>query len=110
MISLLFSATLFMGNNTTLPDLDETENKKIERNLRMADSIARIKIQPREIWMVKLADRITNLQPPPPQWTKEKINRYRIEAAYILEELGESSPILSERLGKKIEDYPEQSS
>jgi (p)ppGpp synthase/HD superfamily hydrolase len=85
-----------------------TKNKKIEKKLRMADSIARIKLQPREIWMVKLADRITNLQPPPAHWTREKINRYRIEAAYILEELGEASPSLSERLGKKIENYPEQ--
>lgn len=86
-----------------------TKNKEIEKQLRMADSIARIKLQPREIWMVKLADRITNLQPPPGHWTRDRINLYRVEAAYILEELGESSSVLSERLGRKIEDYPEPS-
>jgi (p)ppGpp synthase/HD superfamily hydrolase len=98
------------GNEVAEGVMALTKNKKIEKNVRMADSIARIKLQPREIWMVKLADRITNLQPPPPHWTRDRINRYRIEAAYILEELGESSPLLSERFGKKIEDYPEQSS
>ena len=100
-------ATSF-GNDVADGVLALTKNKKIEKKLSMADSISRIKLQPREIWMVKLADRITNLQPPPARWTKEKINLYRIEAAYILEELGESSPLLSERLGKKIEDYPDQ--
>ena len=40
---------------------------------KMTDSLARIKEQPREIWMVKLADRITNLQPPPGHWNAEKI-------------------------------------
>lgn len=83
-----------------------TKNRELDRNLRMADSIERIKLQPREIWMVKLADRITNLQPPPPHWTNGKIISYRMEAGYILEHLGSASLLLSERLRKKIEAYP----
>jgi hypothetical protein len=31
--------------------------------LQLEDSVTRIKLQPMEVWMVKLADRITNLQP-----------------------------------------------
>jgi len=83
-----------------------TKNYELDKKLRMADSIERIKHQPREVWMVKLADRITNLQPPPPHWTKEKISGYRLEAESILETLGKADPALSERLRKKIEDYP----
>lgn len=55
---------------------------------KMADSLVRIKQQPREVWMVKLADRITNLQPPPAHWDSEKVERYREEGKLILNELG----------------------
>ena len=75
---------------------------------KMADSLARIKQQPGEIWMVKLADRITNLQPPPKDWYKTdgKIEAYRIEAKEILSELGDASPYLSKRLSGKLRVYP----
>jgi len=82
-----------------------TKNKNIEKKYRMADSIERIKLQPREIWMVKLADRITNLQPPPPHWNSEKIKDYRKEAEYIFEHLREASPFLKDRLAEKIKTY-----
>jgi len=82
---------------------DDGLNNKQEK---MADSLARIKQQPREIWMVKLADRITNLQPPPSHWSAEKIKRYREEAKVILNELGNVSPFLSKRLNGKLRVYP----
>ncbi len=72
---------------------------------RMADSIERIKQQPDEIWMVKLADRITNLQPPPKHWTREKTSAYRNEAIVILDNLGRASPYLSVRMKEKISEY-----
>ena len=72
---------------------------------RMRDSLVRIRQQPREIWMVKLCDRITNLQPPPKHWSQEKIRNYREEARLILQELGEASSYLAGRLTKKIEGY-----
>jgi len=81
---------------------DDGLNNKQEK---MADSLARIKQQPREIWMVKLADRITNLQPPPGHWDFEKIERYREEGMLILSELAHSSPFLTDRLSKKIKEY-----
>lgn len=73
---------------------------------KMQDSLARIKQQPREVWMVKLADRITNLQPPPGHWSSEKVERYREEGKLILSELGHASPYLSERLNGKLRLYP----
>lgn len=72
---------------------------------QMKDSLNRIKQQPVEIWMVKLSDRITNLQPPPKHWNKEKINAYREEANLILEHLGSANNFLAVRLKTKIAEY-----
>jgi (p)ppGpp synthase/HD superfamily hydrolase len=66
-----------------------TKNDSLPKEVRMSDSLQRILEQPPEIWMVKLADRITNLQPPPQYWTQEKIIRYRKEAIVIHEALSE---------------------
>jgi (p)ppGpp synthase/HD superfamily hydrolase len=73
---------------------------------KTADSLQRIKRQPREIWMVKQADRITNLKRPPGTWSAEKIERYREESRLILAELGSASPFLAERLDRMIRMYP----
>lgn len=72
---------------------------------QMADSLARIRRQPQEVWMVKLADRITNLQPPPAHWDNAKIAAYRAEAETILDALGEADGWLAARLRGKIEGY-----
>ncbi len=72
---------------------------------QMADSLARIKQQPPEIWLVKMGDRITNLQPPPAHWNKDKINAYREEAKQILHELETADIYLATRLNQKINDY-----
>jgi (p)ppGpp synthase/HD superfamily hydrolase len=82
-----------------------TKNSDLEKSLQMPDSLKRIKQQPPEIWMVKLADRITNLQVPPNHWQQDKIIRYRAEAIEIHENLKEASPFLAARLATKIEDY-----
>lgn len=82
-----------------------TKNEKLEKSLQMSDSLRRIREQPREIGMVKLADRITNLQQPPHYWTPDKIARYRQEAREIYAAAHESSPFLAARLAQKIEDY-----
>jgi len=71
----------------------------------LTDSIERIKKQPKEIWIVKLADRITNLQPPPSSWQSEKIVNYLKGSVNILENLAIASPYLASRLKAKIENY-----
>ncbi len=80
---------------------DDLESKQE----KMTDSLERIKLQTKEIWMVKLADRITNLQPPPGHWNSKKIERYREEGRVILSELDIASPYLAERLRQKISIY-----
>jgi guanosine-3',5'-bis(diphosphate) 3'-pyrophosphohydrolase len=71
----------------------------------MADSLARIRAQPREVWLVKLADRIVNLGPPPTDWSTDKRRAYQAEARGILTALAEASPYLADRLNARIAAY-----
>lgn len=82
-----------------------TKSDAIPKQDRMADSLARIARQPPEIGMVKLADRICNLQPPPAHWPRDKRVAYRAEAGQILQALGPASPYLAARLQHKIDAY-----
>ena len=83
-----------------------SKNDRLENKAeKMADSLQRIKEQPKEIWMVKLADRITNLQPPPHYWNEKKIRAYHAEAIGIYESIGEANTSLSQRLSEKVEAY-----
>lgn len=75
------------------------------KNESMKDSLKRIKQQPKEVWAVKLADRITNLQKPPDHWNNEKKLIYMKEAELILKELAEGNKYLVERLKKEINKY-----
>ena len=73
----------------------------------MLDSLERIRQQPSEIWLVKLADRITNLQTPPAHWFEKegKIAGYLCEAEIIFEQLSPASPYLAEAMRKKMSEY-----
>lgn len=83
-----------------------TKDKTKPKAQQMQDSLNRILLQPKEIAMVKLADRITNLAPPPVHWTREKCLAYQSEAREILAALGQASSMLANRLREKIEAYP----
>ena len=72
---------------------------------RMADSLRRIREQPHAVWAVKLADRITNLAPPPPHWPLAKCAAYRAEAQVIVDALADASPALAARLRARIASY-----
>jgi (p)ppGpp synthase/HD superfamily hydrolase len=82
-----------------------TKNGDLPKDEKMQDSLARIKEQPKEVWAVKLADRITNLQAPPAHWSKEKIAAYEQEAITILEHLKGGNVYLDKRLQEKIIGY-----
>lgn len=71
----------------------------------MLDSLQRINEQIDEVGIVKLADRITNLQNPPSHWTNEKIKRYLNEAKLISKSLQNKNKYLNERIELKIEEY-----
>ena len=82
-----------------------SKTAEVPKAERMADSLRRIRLQPHEIWMVKLADRIRNLQPAPPAWDTEKKRGYRDEAIAIADALGDASPLLHARIRAKIAAY-----
>ncbi len=82
-----------------------SKNGALPKPEQMPDSLRRIRAQPREAWIIKLADRITNLAPPPSYWTREKCAAYCAEAEEILAALGESSSLLSARLRERIAAY-----
>jgi (p)ppGpp synthase/HD superfamily hydrolase len=82
-----------------------TKDETLEKSLQMPDSLARIKKQPIEVWMVKLADRIDNLRKPPIYWDKTKIKSYWLEAQLIAKELQGGNEHLEKRLAEKIENY-----
>ncbi len=62
-----------------------TKNSKLTKEKQMEDSLRRLEKLPDYIQMVKIADRITNLDPPPLHWNKDKIRRYADEAKLIRE-------------------------
>jgi (p)ppGpp synthase/HD superfamily hydrolase len=92
---------LALSKRKTLPD-----GTALDKPAQMADSLRRIREQPHAVWAVKLADRITNLAPPPTQWSRDKCAGYQREAQTILETLGAASSVLATRLSARIADYP----
>jgi (p)ppGpp synthase/HD superfamily hydrolase len=85
---------LALSKDSALPKIDQ-----------MADSLRRIQAQPHAVWMVKLADRITNLDVPPRSWSPDKRRRYRDEAIAIADALGSASPALETRIRARIAAY-----
>jgi (p)ppGpp synthase/HD superfamily hydrolase len=82
-----------------------SKNDTLPKGRQMQDSLDRIKALPTEVWSVKLADRITNLQPPPSHWDNEKKIKYHHEAQKILDTLGSGNACLSTRLASRIKEY-----
>jgi (p)ppGpp synthase/HD superfamily hydrolase len=89
------AGVLALTKDTSLPTKQE----------QMIDSLNRIQKQPQEVWMVKMADRITNLRKPPHHWSYEKEVAYRAEAQLIWDALHEANDYLADRLAEKIEAY-----
>ena len=84
-----------LTKNETLPSKQE----------QMKDSLERLKKMPDCIQIVKLADRITNLDPAPPFWNRAKREAYVDEAKMILEALKNSNSYLAQKLQEKIDTY-----
>ncbi|MCK8521921.1 HD domain-containing protein [Aquimarina sp. D1M17] len=81
---------------------DERIPSKTER---MIDSLSRINTLQKEVGIVKIADRITNLQRPPEHWDKKKIVKYCEEAKLIVSTLANKNDYLNQRLASKILKY-----
>jgi guanosine-3',5'-bis(diphosphate) 3'-pyrophosphohydrolase len=104
------SATLEEISNRFGPDIAQgvsalTKNDALPKAEKMPDSLKRIKELQPEVWAVKLADRITNLQKPPGHWDSAKIAEYRQESIHLLRELKGGNAYLEKRLQEKIAEY-----
>ncbi|WP_343636809.1 HD domain-containing protein [Fluviicola sp.] len=96
------------GNEVAAGVLALTKNEELEtKELQMMDSLERIKKQPQEVWVVKMADRICNLYAPPHYWNNEKKEKYIDEALLIHSHLKDGNAYLAQRLLEKIERYNE---
>jgi (p)ppGpp synthase/HD superfamily hydrolase len=82
----------------------KNENLK-DKKAKMSDSINRILKEPKEVALVKIADRITNLQTPPKTWSTEKINNYYLEAKDLAEKLMGNNDYLDKRINAQINIY-----
>lgn len=96
---------LTFGKNVALAVQALTKDDLLPKAQRMQDCLKRIKQLQPEVWAVKMADRITNLQPPPFSWDSAKKVKYLEEANIILNELKDGNVYLTKRLKMKTEEY-----
>lgn len=83
-----------------------SKNKNLAtKKEQMQDVLEKLLNQPYEVQMVKLADRIVNLDTPPSSWDKQKIEEYHKEAKLIYSCLKNSNIYLSNKLEEKIKEY-----
>ena len=93
------------GENIAKGVLALSKNEDLPVSQQILDSLSRIKLEPKEVWAVKLSDRISNLQEPPAHWDENKIIDYHKMAGTILLELKGGNAYLEKRLQQKIIDY-----
>ncbi|MBQ8615604.1 MAG: bifunctional (p)ppGpp synthetase/guanosine-3',5'-bis(diphosphate) 3'-pyrophosphohydrolase [Clostridia bacterium] len=82
-----------------------SRNENVEYYHQIPDCIERIKNQPKEVAIVKMADRLFNIRERYSKWTKEKQDKYKIEAQHICDELGYACGNLRLELQKAIDKY-----
>jgi len=82
-----------------------SKDDNLPKEQQMPDCLNRIKALQPEVWAVKLADRITNLQLPPPHWEILRKIKYRNESVTIFDTLGSANAYLASRLSDKIKEY-----
>ena len=82
-----------------------SKDENVEKELRMMDSIRRIKELKKEVAIVKLADRVYNIRCAPKGWSKEKKEGYLNEAKVIYKELSFANKYLANKLLTRINHY-----
>ncbi len=90
------------GKDIAMGVLALSKNDSLPYNMQLEDSIERIKKAPREVAIVKLADRTYNLMIKPEKWSKEKWDNYLKESEYMLNEIGIANKYLEDKLQERI--------
>lgn len=82
-----------------------SRDEKIDYYKQIPDCIERIKKQPKEVAIVKMADRLFNIRERYAKWTKEKQDKYKAEAQFVCDELGFACETMKNELQKAIDNY-----
>ena len=82
-----------------------SKNEGLPKLEQMKECIERIKSQPREVAIVKLADRLFNMRTNISSWSSEKREFYKWEGQLICNELGYASETLKNALQETINKY-----
>lgn len=97
------------GQNIANAVLALTKNKMLPKTQQMQYSLQKISVLPKEVWIVKLADRIANLQQTlflyEGKWTQDYREYYKEESILISQTLGDASPYLQQKLSVLINSY-----
>jgi (p)ppGpp synthase/HD superfamily hydrolase len=82
-----------------------TKNDALPKEEQLRDSLMRILEEPQEVAIAKLADRVSSMLPPPPEWPKSRIETIVENAVMIRQMLGGASEYLAARLDGRIALY-----
>ena len=82
-----------------------SRNENLDYYKQIPDCIERIKHQPKEVAIVKMADRLFNIRERYSVWTKEKQDKYKIEAQFVCDELGYACLEMKQALQDAINSY-----
>ena len=82
-----------------------SRNEELPFEEQIPDCLNRIKSQPKEVAIVKMADRLYNIRERYLGWTLEHQEMYKKEAQLVCNELGYASINLKNALQQAIEEY-----
>lgn len=82
-----------------------TKNRKLPKQAQIADSLVRLKAASSEARLVKIADRLVNLAPPPREWDNRRVSDYHKDAKAIWTSIGSEFGGLEIRFTTALENY-----
>ena len=82
-----------------------SRDERLPFNEQIPDCLNRIKNQPKEVAIVKMADRLYNIRERYNGWTKEHQDMYKKEAQLVCDELGYASINMKKALQLAIDEY-----
>lgn len=82
-----------------------SRDESVEFDKQIEHSVERIKSQPKEVAIVKMADRLFNIRERYSAWDNQRQNNYKMEAQFICNELGYACKNLKNELQNAIDLY-----
>lgn len=82
-----------------------TKNKHLPKDEQIADSVNRIMQKPKELAIIKMADRMFNVRDIVPGWDEERCKAYKKDGQLICDKLGHVCPELKHDLQAAINKY-----